>query len=66
MLIDTPAVLNYVDSLSVTAVVDGVILVVRAGQTRWEMAQNAKRKLLTAHATLLGVALNRRKPQVWD
>ncbi|HPN35752.1 MAG TPA: CpsD/CapB family tyrosine-protein kinase [bacterium] len=66
VLIDTPAVLNYVDSLSVTAVVDGVILVVRAGQTRWEMAQNAKRKLLTAHATLLGVALNRRKPQVWD
>jgi len=66
VLIDTPAVLNYVDSLSVTAVVDGVILVVRAGQTRWEMAQNAKRKLLTAHATLLGVALNRRNPQVWD
>jgi len=66
VLIDTPAVLNYVDSLSVAAVVDGVILVVRAGQTRWELAQSAKRKLLTAHATLLGVALNRRKVQTAD
>jgi len=34
---------------------------VRAGQTRWEVAQNAKRRLVSAHANLLGVALNRRK-----
>jgi capsular exopolysaccharide synthesis family protein len=61
VLIDTPAVLNYVDSMSIAAVVDGVVLVVRAGQTRWEVAQDAKRKLITAHANLLGVALNRRK-----
>jgi capsular exopolysaccharide synthesis family protein len=63
VLVDSPAVLNYVDSLSIAAIADGVILVVQAGQTRWEMAQNAKRKLLTAHANLLGVALNRRKMQ---
>ncbi len=61
VLIDAPAVLNYVESMSIAAVVDGVVLVVRAGQTRWEIAQDAKRKLITAHANLLGVALNRRK-----
>jgi capsular exopolysaccharide synthesis family protein len=59
VIIDTPAVMNYVDSLSVASVVDGVVLVVRAGQTRWDVAQNAKRKLLMAHANLIGVALNR-------
>jgi capsular exopolysaccharide synthesis family protein len=59
VIIDTPAVMNYVDSLSITSVVDGVVLVVRAGQTRWDVAQNAKRKLLLAHANLIGVALNR-------
>jgi hypothetical protein len=29
--------------------------------TRWEEAQMAKRKLLTAHANLLGVVLNKQK-----
>ncbi len=59
VVIDTPAVMNYVDCLSIASVVDGVVLVVRAGQTRWDVAQNAKRKLLLAHANLIGVALNR-------
>jgi capsular exopolysaccharide synthesis family protein len=59
VIIDTPAVLNYVDALALSALSDGVILVVRAGQTRWEVAQNAKRKLSVAQANLLGVALNR-------
>lgn len=61
VVIDTPAVMNYVDSLSIASVVDGVVLVVRAGQTRWDVAQNAKRKLLLAHANIIGVALNRSK-----
>lgn len=59
VILDTPAVLNYVDALALSALSDGVILVVRAGQTRWEVAQNAKRKLSVAQANLLGVALNR-------
>jgi len=61
VIFDSPPVLPFVDSLSLAAVTDGVVLVVRAGQTRWEVAQNAKRRLVSAHANLLGVALNRRK-----
>jgi len=61
VIFDSPAVLNYVEALSLAAVVDGVVLVVRAGQTRWDIAQSAKQKLTTAHANLLGVTLNRRK-----
>ena len=66
VIFDSPAVLNYVDSLSLAAVVDGVVLVVRAGQTRWDAAQSAKQKLTTAHANLLGVTLNRRKMDIPD
>ncbi len=61
VIFDSPPVLPFVDSLSLAAIVDGVVLVVRAGQTRWEVAQNAKRRLVSARANLLGVALNRRK-----
>ena len=66
VIIDSPAVLDHVDALSLSALSDGVILVVRAGQTRWEVAQNAKRKLSVAQANLLGVALNRQKNIVPD
>jgi Mrp family chromosome partitioning ATPase len=62
VLFDSLPVLTTVGALSLSALVDGVVLVVRAGQTRWDMAQQAKRKLVAAHANLLGVALNRYKP----
>ncbi len=66
VIFDSPPVLSYVDALSLATVVDGVVLVVWAGHTRWEVAQNAKRKLSTAHSNLLGVALNRRKIDIPD
>ncbi len=66
IIVDSPAVLNFVDALTLAAIADGVILVVRAGQTRWEIAQSAKRKLVMAHANLLGVALNRHKLNIPD
>lgn len=66
VVIDSPPVLTQVAALSLAAVVDGVVLVVRAGQTRWEVAQNAKRKLTAAHANVLGVALNRKKSELTE
>ncbi len=66
VIFNSPAVLHHVDALSLAAAVDGVVLVVRAGQTRWDSAQKAKQKLATAHAHLLGVALNRRKMDIPD
>ncbi len=66
VIFDSPAVLTHADALSMAAIVDGVVLVVRAGHTRWDIAQNAKRKLTTARANLLGVTLNRRKMSIPD
>ena len=64
VIFDSPPVLSYVDSLSLASYADGVVLVVRAGQTRWEVAQDAKRKLVSARANLLGVALNRNRMSI--
>lgn len=66
VIFDSPAVLNYVDALSLAATVDGVVLVVKAGQTRWDSAQKAKQKLTSVQANLLGVTLNRRKMDIPD
>ena len=66
IIFDSPPVLTSVDAVSLASVVDGVILIIRAGQTRWEVAQHAKHKLLAAEANLLGVALNRRKANIPD
>jgi capsular exopolysaccharide synthesis family protein len=59
VIFDSAPVLKYVDALTLATSVDGTILVVCAGKTRWEIAQDAKRKLAGAQANLLGVALNR-------
>jgi len=66
VIIDSPPVLTSIESMSVASVSDGVILIVCAGHTRWESAQNAKRKLIATKANLLGVALNRRKMDIPD
>ena len=66
VIFNSPPVLSYVDALTLSSIVDGVVLVVSAGKTRWEVAQNAKRKLLAAQSKLLGVALNRRKMDIPD
>ncbi len=66
VIFNSPAVLKYTDSLSLASAVDGVVLVVKAGQTRWDSAQRAKQKLTAAQANLLGVTLNRRKMDIPD
>lgn len=61
VLFNAPPVLNFSEALSIAALADGTVMVVQAGITRWEEAQVAKRKLLTAHANLLGVVLDKQK-----
>ncbi|MDZ7370284.1 MAG: CpsD/CapB family tyrosine-protein kinase [candidate division KSB1 bacterium] len=66
VVFNSPAVLTRVEALTLAAAVDGVIIVVRAGLTRWESAQRAKQRLTAAQANLLGVTLNRRKLDIPD
>lgn len=41
--------------------VDGVIMVIHAGKTRWEVAKKAKEQLEMGHANIIGVVLNRKR-----
>lgn len=61
IVIDGEAIYASSYSLSLAALVDGVILVVRGEQTRWEVAQAAVQRLRQANANLLGSIFNARR-----
>lgn len=58
VLIDTPPVLAVTDASILATLVDGAILVVRAGFTRKDAANHAKRNLEMTGVRLLGCILN--------
>ncbi len=61
IILDSAPINTYADASILASQVDGVILVVHAGRTRWEVVQNAKRQLEMVHASISGVVLNRKK-----
>lgn len=58
VILDTPPVLATADARILGGLSDGVLLVVRAGQTERVAAQRAQNQLLQAGARVLGVVLN--------
>lgn len=66
ILIDSPPVLALSDAAVLAAQVDGIILVLRAGHTRFEVARQAQEQLIRANARLLGVVLNQAKSETID
>lgn len=58
---DGPPVTTCPESSSLAVVADGAILVLRAEQTRWEVAEEAKKVLNQAGVSILGGVLNRRR-----
>ena len=59
IIIDSPPVLSFVDSLILSNCVDGVILVVLGGKTPREALLRSKGALLQVNAKILGVVINR-------
>lgn len=66
VILDSPAVTTFPDASSLAVVADGAILVLQAEQTRWEVAEEAKKILDQAGVNLLGGVLNRRKHHIPD
>jgi capsular exopolysaccharide synthesis family protein len=66
VLFDTPPLNSYNDAIPVAAKADGVVLVVEAEKTRWEVAQKACRQLEEGGIRVLGAVLNRRKMHIPD
>jgi polysaccharide biosynthesis transport protein len=59
ILIDAPPVVGFADSVILSSVVDGVMLVVTGGRTPKIALQRAKDALLQVNAKILGVVINR-------
>lgn len=58
VILDTPPVLALADGVLAGALADGVLLVVRAGETQREAISQATRRLIGVGANLIGVVLN--------
>jgi capsular exopolysaccharide synthesis family protein len=58
ILIDSPPVMGMPDSVLLSSLVDGTILVVKAGVTRKDALAETKRVFNSVNAKLLGVVLN--------
>jgi len=61
VILDGPPVTAYSDAGVLAPLTDGVVLVVQAERTRWEVAQQAKRALEEAGGRILGGVLSRRR-----
>jgi capsular exopolysaccharide synthesis family protein len=66
VIVDSPPILPVTDAIVASSLADGVILVVQAGRTRKAEVRHAQEVLGAAHATLLGVVLNRARRRVDD
>src|SRR5262245_60970658 len=66
VVIDSPPVSSFADSLILSALVEGVIIVIKAGMTPREMAQRTKAHLQSVGAKILGVVMNQIKLQPHD
>ncbi len=58
IIVDSPPILPVADSLMLSQIVDGVVLVVRSGTTEKQLAQEATRRLRRVNAHVLGAVMN--------
>ena len=66
VILDSPPVASFADSLILSAMVEGVIIVVKAGLTSREVANRTKTHLQTVGAKVLGAVINHIKLQPHD
>lgn len=66
VVVDLPPVLEYPDVVSMGRGIDGVLLVLEAERTRWQVARAAKDRLASVGIPLLGAVLNKRPRYIPD
>jgi Mrp family chromosome partitioning ATPase len=58
ILIDSPPVNTVTDPVILSRIANGVMFIIRAGETKRDVAQRAREQLSAAEATILGGVLN--------
>lgn len=66
VLFDSPPINSSDDCIALAGKVDGVVMILQAEKTRWEVAENAKQRIESAKGTILGVVLNNRRFYIPD
>jgi len=61
ILVDSPPGTRSADGVSLTRKMDGVVLVVEAEKTRWQVAEHVVEKIENQGGKVLGVLLNKRR-----
>jgi protein-tyrosine kinase len=61
IIVDSPPVMLFPDGPAIVSKVDGVILVVEAEKTKWQIALNVKEKIIKSGGTIIGTVFNKRK-----
>ena len=66
IIFDAPQINAYDDPITLASKVDGVVMVVEAEKTRWQVAQLAKQRIENGKGKILGVVLNKRQFHIPD
>jgi len=61
IFLDIPPILSYPEAITLSKLCDGVVLVVHARKTRWEIIHEAHRMLERVGVNVIGSILNKRK-----
>lgn len=61
IIVDSPPATVFPDGPGLVSRVDGVILVVEAEKTRWQVAMTVKEKVIKSGGNLLGIVFNKRR-----
>ncbi|MDR2017696.1 MAG: CpsD/CapB family tyrosine-protein kinase [Syntrophobacterales bacterium] len=61
IIVDSPPGTMFPDGAGLASQVDGVILVVEAEKTRWQIVLSVKEKIIKSGGNLLGVVFNKRR-----
>ncbi len=61
VLVDCPSMADSTIAARISSISDGVVLIVDAGKTRWQVIKNQIREIQANRGSVLGVVLNKRK-----
>ena|GEM_PF-1847256 len=61
IIFDGPSVMGSSDAVATAGFFQGIVLIIEAEQTKWEVVQMVTEKLAKAGGSILGAVLNRRK-----
>jgi capsular exopolysaccharide synthesis family protein len=66
VLFDAPPLVRFMDAIVLSPKVEGVVMVVEAEKTRWEVAESSRQRILRENGKVLGAVLNKRRYPVPD